>query len=77
MHSINQRVLFLFPTAFFGALKDLKIRFKEMFRFDDRFDCKTINYVTGVKIITPKRLQLVFGPFYVLMCYKLSTGDKV
>ena len=77
MHSINQCVLFLFPTAFFGALKDLKIRFKKMLRFDDWFDCKTKNYITGVKILTPKKLQLVFGSFYVLLSYRFSTDDKV
>jgi hypothetical protein len=46
-----------------------------MLIFDDWFDCKTKNYVTGVKILTPKRLQLVFGPFYVLMCY--TAGEFV
>ena len=75
--SFNQSVLFLFPAACFGALKNLQIRFKKILRFNDCFDCKTKNYITGVKILTPKKLQLYFGPFHVLMCYRLSTGDKV
>ena len=77
MHSINQCVLFLFPTACFDALQNLKIRFKKMLRLDDWFDCKTKNYITGVKILTPMKLQLYFSPFHVLMYYRLSTGDKV
>ena len=72
----NQCVLFLFPTAYFDALQNLKIRYKKMFRFDDWFDCKTKDYITGVKILTPKKLQLYFGPFHVLMCFRLSTGFK-
>ena len=48
-----------------------------MLRFDDWFDCKTKNYITGVKILTAKKFKLVFGPFYVLLCYRFSTGDKV
>ena len=45
-----------------------------MLRFADWFDCKTKNYITGVKILT---VETPASPFYVLLCYRFSTGDKV
>ena len=55
MLSINQCVLFLFPTASFCALKKLKIRFKEMLRFDD-----FKNFVTCTKCLYILQIKHIF-----------------